>query len=163
MVVTTHGLYGVAHKIARQDPAYRPSTQRCVLRMGPLKIRVNCVAPGAIRARLEGLYAAARAATRSNPMMRVGRMGTSAECRATTTVLRRIRYRRNVDVDGGGQLWGETWTTGNTTLFSSEGYVEPSSSQQRKCKEMTKDDSGSIEESATAINLEEGQTAVGVT
>jgi citronellol/citronellal dehydrogenase len=96
VVVTTHGLYGIAH---------------------------NCVAPGAIETEGWNVYTPeARAAyPRSNPMMRVGSPWDVAE---TSVFLAgpsaKFVTGETLTVDGGGQLWGETWTTGKPAYFSGD-------------------------------------------
>src|ERR1700692_2028539 len=73
VVVTTHGLYGIAHSIAARSGVIGLSRSVAV-EWAPLKIRVNCVAPGAIETEGWKVYTPeARAAyPRSNPMMRAG-------------------------------------------------------------------------------------------
>src|SRR3984893_11772391 len=73
VVVTTHGLYGIAHTIAARSGVIGLSRSVAV-EWAPLKIRVNCVAPGAIETEGWKVYTPeARAAyPRSNPMMKLG-------------------------------------------------------------------------------------------
>src|SRR6059036_2455029 len=80
VVVTTHGLYGIAHSIAARSGVIGLSRSVAV-EWAPLKIRVNCVAPGAIETEGWNVYSPeARAAyPRSNPMMRVGSAWDVAE------------------------------------------------------------------------------------
>src|SRR5207237_7506963 len=47
VVVTTHGLYGIAHTIAARSGVIGLS-RAVAVEWAPLNIRVNCVAPGAI-------------------------------------------------------------------------------------------------------------------
>ena len=123
VVVTTHGLYGVAHTIAARSGVIGLSRSVAV-EWAPLKIRVNCVAPGAIETEGWKVYTPeARAAyPRSNPMMRVGSPWDVAEaCAYLTGPSGGFVTGETLTVDGGGQLWGETWTTGKPPYFSSEG------------------------------------------
>jgi citronellol/citronellal dehydrogenase len=123
VVVTTHGLYGVAHTIAARSGVIGLSRSVAV-EWAPLKIRVNCVAPGAIETEGWKVYTPeARAAyPRSNPMMRVGSPWDVAEaCAYLAGPSGGFVTGETLTVDGGGQLWGETWTTGKPPYFSSEG------------------------------------------
>src|SRR3981081_1736796 len=119
VVVTTHGLYGVAHTIAARSGVIGLSRSVAV-EWAPLKIRVNCVAPGAIETEGWKVYTPeARAAyPRSNPMMRVGSPWDVAEaCAYLTGPSGGFVTGETLTVDGGGQLWGETWTTGKPAYF----------------------------------------------
>jgi len=73
VVVTTHGLYGIAHTVAAPADVIGHSRSVAV-ESAPLNIRVNCVAPGAIETEGWKVYTPeARAAyPRSNPMMCAG-------------------------------------------------------------------------------------------
>jgi citronellol/citronellal dehydrogenase len=119
VVVTSHGLYGVAHTIAARAGVVGLS-RAVAVEWAPLGVRVNCIAPGAIETEGWKVYSPeARAAyPRSNPMMRAGSaweiaeacvyLGGSAAAYVTGELL---------TVDGGSQLWGETWTTGKPDYF----------------------------------------------
>ena len=80
VVVTTHGLYGVAHTVAARAGVIG-LTRSVAVEWAPLGIRVNCVAPGAIETEGWKVYTPeARAAyPRSNPMMRAGSAWEIAE------------------------------------------------------------------------------------
>ena len=122
VVVTTHGLYGIAHTIAARSGVIGLSRSVAV-EWAPLKIRVNCVAPGAIETEGWKVYTPeARAAyPRSNPMMRAGSPWDVAEaCVYLTGPSGGFVTGETLTVDGGGQLWGETWTTGKPPYFSGE-------------------------------------------
>jgi citronellol/citronellal dehydrogenase len=119
VVVTTHGLYGVAHTIAARSGVIGLSRSVAV-EWAPLNIRVNCVAPGAIETEGWKVYTPeARAAyPRSNPMMRAGSPWDIAEaCVYLAGPSGRFVTGETLTVDGGGQLWGETWTTGKPEYF----------------------------------------------
>ena len=123
VVVTTHGLYGIAHTIAARSGVIGLSRSVAV-EWAPLNIRVNCVAPGAIETEGWNVYTPeARAAyPRSNPMMRVGSPWDVAEaCAYLAGPSGGFVTGETLTVDGGGQLWGETWTTGKPPYFSGEG------------------------------------------
>jgi citronellol/citronellal dehydrogenase len=119
VVVTTHGLYGVAHTVAARAGVIGLSRSVAV-EWAPLGIRVNCIAPGAIETEGWKVYAPeARAAyPRSNPMMRAGTAWEIAEaCMYLGGPSGAYITGELLMVDGGGQLWGETWTTGKPDYF----------------------------------------------
>jgi citronellol/citronellal dehydrogenase len=114
VVVTTHGLYGIAHTIAARSGVIGLS-RAVAVEWAPLNIRVNCVAPGAIETEGWNVYAKEARATypRSNPMMRAGSPWDIAEaCVYLAGPSGKFVTGETLTVDGGGQLWGETWTTG---------------------------------------------------
>ncbi len=119
VVVTTHGLYGVAHTVAARAGVIGLSRSVAV-EWAPLGIRVNCIAPGAIETDGWKVYTPeARAAyPRSNPMMRAGDSWDIAEaCVYFGGPAGSFITGELLTVDGGGQLWGETWTTGKPDYF----------------------------------------------
>jgi citronellol/citronellal dehydrogenase len=122
VVVTTHGLYGIAHTIAARSGVIGLS-RAVAVEWAPLNIRVNCVAPGAIETEGWNVYTPkARAAyPRSNPMMRAGSPWDIAEASVYLAgPSGRFVTGETLTVDGGGQLWGETWTTGKPAYFGGE-------------------------------------------
>lgn len=122
VVVTTHGLYGIAHSIAARSGVIGLS-RAVAVEWAPLGIRVNCVAPGAIETEGWNVYTEeARAAyPRSNPMMRAGSAFDIAEaCVYLAAPSGKFITGETLTIDGGGQLWGETWTTGKPDYFRSE-------------------------------------------
>jgi len=119
VVVTTHGLYGIAHTIAARSGVIGLS-RAVAVEWAQLDIRVNCVAPGAIETEGWNVYTKeARAAyPRSNPMMRAGSPWDIAEAVAYLSAASgKFVTGETLTVDGGGQLWGETWTTGKPDYF----------------------------------------------
>jgi citronellol/citronellal dehydrogenase len=123
VVVTTHGLYGIAHSVAARSGVIGLS-RAVAVEWAPLHIRVNCVAPGAIETEGWNVYTPqARAAyPRSNPMMRAGSPWDIAEaCVFLSGPSGKFVTGETLTVDGGGQLWGETWTTGKPDYFGGEG------------------------------------------
>jgi citronellol/citronellal dehydrogenase len=119
VVVTSHGLYGVAHTIAARAGVVALSRSVAV-EWAPLGIRVNCIAPGSIETEGWKVYSAeARAAyPRSNPMLRAGTAWDIAEaCMYLGGPSAAFITGELLTVDGGGQLWGETWTTGKPEYF----------------------------------------------
>jgi citronellol/citronellal dehydrogenase len=122
VVVTTHGLYGIAHSIAARSGVIGLS-RAVAVEWAPLNIRVNCVAPGAIETQGWEVYTEqARAAyPRSNPMMRAGSPWDIAEASVYLAAPSgKFITGETLTVDGGGQLWGETWTTGKPEYFGGE-------------------------------------------
>jgi citronellol/citronellal dehydrogenase len=122
VVVTTHGLYGIAHTIAARSGIIGLS-RAVAVEWAPLNIRVNCVAPGAIETEGWNVYTPeARAAyPRSNPMMRAGSPWDIAEASVYLAAPSgKFVTGETLTVDGGGQLWGETWTTGKPRYFGGE-------------------------------------------
>ena len=84
---------------------------------------MNCVAPGAIETEGWKVYTPeARAAyPRSNPMMRAGSPWDIAQaCVYLAGPSGGFITGETLTVDGGGQLWGETWTTGKPAYFGGE-------------------------------------------
>lgn len=119
VIVTTHGLYGVAHSIAARSGVIGLSRAVSV-EWAPLGVRVNCIAPGAIETDGWNVYSPeARAAyPKTNPMMRVGTAWDIAEaCAYLGADSGQFINGEVLTVDGGGQHWGETWTTGKPDYF----------------------------------------------
>ena len=122
VVVTTHGLYGIAHTIAARSGVIGLS-RAVAVEWAPLNIRVNCVAPGAIETEGWNVYTKeARAAyPRSNPMMHPGSPWDIAEaCVYLAGPSGKFVTGETLTVDGGGQHWGETWTTGKPGYFGGD-------------------------------------------
>src|SRR6202166_1197443 len=106
VVVTTHGLYGIALTIAARSGVIGLSRSVAV-EWAPLNIRVNCVAPGAIETEGWNVYTPeARAAyPRSNPMMRAGSAWEIAEaCVYLAGPSGGVVTGETLTVGGGGQL-----------------------------------------------------------
>ena len=119
VVVTTHGLYGIAHSIAARSGVIGLS-RAVAVEWAPLNIRVNCVAPGAIETEGWNVYSSEARATypRSNPMMRAGSPWDIAEaCVYLAAPSGKFITGETLTVDGGGQLWGETWTIAKPDYF----------------------------------------------
>jgi len=122
VVVTTHGLYGIAHTIAARSGVIGLS-RAVAVEWAPLNIRVNCIAPGAIETEGWKVYTPEATATypRSNPMMRAGSPWDIAEaCVYLAGPSGKFVTGETLTVDGGGQLWGETWTTGKPEYFAGD-------------------------------------------
>src|SRR3954470_22548800 len=122
VVVTTHGLYGIAHTIAARSGVVGLS-RAVAVEWAPLDIRVNCVAPGVIETEGWNVYSPeARAAyPRTNPMMRTGTTFDVAEaCVYFASPSGKFVTGETLAADGGSQLWGETWTTGKPAYFGGD-------------------------------------------
>jgi len=114
----------IVHLHARNPEDGRPDQSPEAFEPFLKVIRVNCVARGAIETEGWNVYTPeARAAyPRSNPMMRAGSPWDVAEaCAYLAGPSGGFVTGETLTVDGGGQLWGETWTTGKPAYFSGEG------------------------------------------
>jgi citronellol/citronellal dehydrogenase len=119
VVVTRHGLYGVAHTVAARAGVIALS-ENLAVEWAPLKIRVNCIAPGAIETPGWRVYKAEQRDTyaRSNPMMRAGQAWEVAEaCAYLGGTGSNYVTGETLHVAGGSQLWGETWTVQRPDYF----------------------------------------------
>jgi citronellol/citronellal dehydrogenase len=119
VVVTTHGVYGIAHTIAARSGVIGLS-RAVAVEWAPLNIRVNCVAPGVIETEGWKVYKSEVTAAypRTNPMMRAGSPWDIAEaCVYLAGPSGKFVTGETLTVDGGGQHWGETWTTGKPEYF----------------------------------------------
>ena len=110
----------IVHLHARNPEDGRPDQSPEAFEPFLKVIRVNCVAPGVIETEGWKVYTPeARAAyPRSNSMMRAGSPGDVAEaCAYLAGPSGGFVTGETLTVDGGGQLWGETWTTGKPDYF----------------------------------------------
>ncbi len=120
VVVVPQGLHGVAHTCAARAGVIALS-QSLAVEWAPLGIRVNCVAPGAIRTEGWTVYSeeARSKYPATNPLMRAGTPWEIAE--AILFVGGPMGGFINgevLTVDGGGQHWGEIWTTGKPEYYA---------------------------------------------
>ena len=101
VVVTTHGLYGIAHTIAARSGVIGLS-RAVAVEWAPLNIRVNCVAPGAIETEGWNVYYAGSPrrlpALEPDDARRLA-MGRRGGQRLPRRPVGEIRHRR--DADGG--------------------------------------------------------------
>jgi len=119
VVVTSHGLHGVAHTIAARSGVIG-LTRALAVEWAPLNIRVNCIAPGVIETPGWNVYdpKALEAYPRSNPMMRIGTTWEVAEaCAYLAGPSAAFVTGEVLNVAGGSQLWGETWTIERPEYF----------------------------------------------
>lgn len=119
VVVTRQGLHGVAHTIAARSGVVG-LTQALAVEWAPLNIRVNCIAPGVIETPGWRVYdpKALEAYPKSNPMMRNGTTWEVAEaCAYLSGPAAAYVTGEVLNVAGGSQLWGETWTIAKPDYF----------------------------------------------
>jgi citronellol/citronellal dehydrogenase len=119
VVVSPRGLHHVAHTCAARAGVMAFSDAVAV-EWAPLGIRVNCVAPGAIRSEGWKVYpeAVARRYHNTNPMRQVGEPWDIAEaCLYLAGPSGRFITGETLEVTGGSHLWGETWTTDKPDHF----------------------------------------------
>ena len=120
IVVVNQNLHGVAHTAAARAGVMAFS-QKASVEWAPLGIRVNCIAPGAIETEGWAVYSETTRARypRTNPMMRAGSPWEIAEaCIFLGGPGGRFINGVILEVDGGGQHWGEIWTTGKPEYFA---------------------------------------------
>ena len=123
VVVTRQGLHGVAHTVAARAGVIALS-ETLAVEWAPLKIRVNCIAPGAIETPGWRVYQPEQRATyaRSNPMMRAGTAWEVAEaCAYLGGAGAEYVTGETLHVAGGAQLWGDTWTIPRPDYFGNKG------------------------------------------
>jgi citronellol/citronellal dehydrogenase len=119
VVVSTRGLHHVAHSCAARAGVIAFS-EAVAVEWAPLGIRVNCVAPGAIRSEGWAVYAEhVRDRYRNtNPMRRAGSVWEVAEaCVFLGGPAAGFITGETLQVTGGGHLWGEVWTTDKPRHF----------------------------------------------
>lgn len=113
------GLPGIAHTAAaRAGVIYLSKT--VAVEWAPLKVRVNCVAPGCCETEGFGVYTDEGVATypESNPMRRTGDAHDIAEaCVYLAASSGKFITGEVVTVDGGQQMWGDPWPTGRPDYF----------------------------------------------
>lgn len=120
IVVVNQNLHGVAHTAAARAGVMAFS-QKASVEWAPLGIRVNCIAPGAIETEGWAVYSETTRARypKTNPMMRAGSPWEIAEaCVFVGGPGGRFINGVVLEVDGGGQHWGEIWTTGKPEYFA---------------------------------------------
>ena len=120
IVVVPQGLHGVAHTCAARAGVIAAS-QAVAVEWAPLKIRVNCIAPGAIETEGWAVYDEHTRAKypKTNPSMRAGTPWEIAEaCVYLSSAAGDFVTGETLTVDGGGQHWGEIWTNGKPEYFS---------------------------------------------
>lgn len=120
IVVVPQGLHGVAHTCAARAGVIAAS-QSVAVEWAPLNIRVNCIAPGTIQTEGWAVYDedTVKKYPRTNPTMRAGTPWEIAEaCAYLVSSAGAFVTGEVLTIDGGGQHWGEIWTTGKPEYFS---------------------------------------------
>jgi citronellol/citronellal dehydrogenase len=120
VTVVGRGMPGMAHSCAARAGVIHLSKTLAV-EWAPLRIRVNCVAPGAILT--EGLAAypetVQAAFARSNPMMHLGEVQDVADaCCYLSASSGKFITGEILTIDGGHQLWGEEWAAGRPAYYA---------------------------------------------
>jgi citronellol/citronellal dehydrogenase len=119
IVVVGQGLHGVAHTAAARAGVVTFS-EKASVEWAPLNIRVNCIAPGAIQTEGWAVYSESARSLypRTNPLMRAGSPWEIAE--AVVFIAGpggKFINGETLVVDGGGQHWGEIWTTNKPDYY----------------------------------------------
>jgi citronellol/citronellal dehydrogenase len=120
IVVVQQGLHGVAHTRAARAGVIALS-EAVSVEWAAQGIRVNCIAPGAVQTEGWAVYSAAAREKypRTNPTMRAGSPWEIAEaCVYLSSPAGAWISGEVLTIDGGGQHWGEVWTTGKPEYFA---------------------------------------------
>ena len=117
------GMPGIAHTAAaRAGVIYLSKT--IAIEWAPLKIRINCVAPGCCETHAVAIYPPEGAKTywEANPMLRPGdAMDIAESCVYLAASSGKFITGEVVTVDGGQQLWGDPWAIGRPDYFKIDG------------------------------------------
>jgi citronellol/citronellal dehydrogenase len=129
IVVSPRGLHQVAHSVAARAGIMGLSAALAV-EWAPLSIRVNCIAPGAIASEGWAVYPAEiyRRYASACPLRRAGSPWEIAEAALFLGgPAAGFVTGQTLHVNGGSDLWGETWTGGKPAWFveASRAWQEP--------------------------------------
>jgi citronellol/citronellal dehydrogenase len=129
IVVSPRGLHQVAHTCAARAGVTALSESLAV-EWAPLRIRVNCIAPGAIVSEGWAVYPPQVAArySQSSPQRRAGSAWEVAEAALFVGGPGGgFITGQTLHVNGGSNLWGETWTGGKPAWFveASQAWQDP--------------------------------------
>ena len=125
VVVVNQGLFGVAHTSAARAGVISFS-EKAAVEWASLGIRVNCVAPGAIKTKGWEVYSeeVSNCYSKTNPTMRPGTPMEVAEAIAfLCSPAGSFINGETLVVDGGGRHWGEIWTTGKPAYYQEASKV----------------------------------------
>lgn len=119
IVVSSRGLHQVAHSCAARAGVIAFS-EAVAVEWAPLRIRVNCIAPGAIESAGWAVYDenVTRRYPQACPMRRAGTPFEIAEAALFVGgPAGGFITGQTLHVNGGSNLWGETWTLGKPPYF----------------------------------------------
>jgi citronellol/citronellal dehydrogenase len=119
IVVSSRGLHQVAHSCAARAGVIAFS-EAVAVEWAPLRIRVNCIAPGAIESAGWAVYdeKVTRRYPQACPMRRTGTPFEIAEAALFVGGPGgNFITGQTLHVNGGSNLWGETWTLGKPPYF----------------------------------------------
>ncbi len=129
IVVSPRGLHQVAHTCAARAGIVA-LTESVAVEWAPLGIRVNCIAPGAIVSEGWAVYPAdiSRRYAQASPLRRTGSPWEVAEAALFVGGPGGgFITGQTLHVNGGSNLWGETWTAGKPEWFveATQAWQEP--------------------------------------
>ncbi len=129
IVVSPRGLHQVAHTCAARA-GIAALTESVAVEWAPLNIRVNCIAPGAIVSEGWAAYPEdiSRRYAQASPLRRAGSAWEVAEAALFIGGPGgQFITGQTLHVNGGSNLWGETWTAGKPAWFveASRAWQEP--------------------------------------
>jgi len=119
IVVSPRGLHQVAHSCAARAGVVA-FTEAVAVEWAPLGIRANCIAPGAVVSEGWATYApeVARCYPQASPLRRAGSPWEIAEAALFLgSPAAGFITGQTLHVNGGANLWGETWTAGKPAWF----------------------------------------------
>jgi citronellol/citronellal dehydrogenase len=129
IVVSPRGLHQVAHTCAARA-GVTALTESVAVEWAPLGIRANCIAPGAIVSEGWAAYPAdiSRRYAQASPLRRAGSAWEVAEAALFVGGPGGgFITGQTLQVNGGSNLWGETWTAGKPAWFieATRAWQEP--------------------------------------
>ena len=122
LVVSPRGLHQVAHSSRGPRAGVTALTEALAVEWAPLGIRLNCIAPGAIASEGWAVYRAdipqryAQAKPAAAQLARPGKLPKRQS--SWSGPAGRFITGQTLHVNGGTNLWGETWTAGKPAWFS---------------------------------------------